>query len=79
MDKDLTLKKAITTNMQAKQVGGQQDILHSFEGQGHSSTTDLHAIRYKPRDIRPMESRKKLAPKLKGQKPPQHAQDTACK
>ena len=72
MNKDLMLEKAITTIKQAEQVRGQQDALRNSDGQGHSDTTDLPAIHYKPRDIRSTESRKKPVPKLKGQKPPQH-------
>ena len=45
MDKDLTPQKAITAIKQAEQVGDQQDVLRSSEGQGHSGTTDLYAIR----------------------------------
>ena len=58
MDKDLSLKKAITTIKQTEQVRSQQDVLHNSEGQGHSCTTDLHAIRYKHHDIRSTENRK---------------------
>ena len=79
MNKDLTLEKAITIIKQAEQVRGQQDVLRNSEGEGHSGTTDLHVIRYKPRDIRSTESRKKPALKLKGRKLPQHTQDTASK
>ena len=66
MDKDLTLERAIITIKQVEQVRGQQDVLRNSEGQGLSDTTDLPAIRYKLRDIRSTESRKKPAPKPKG-------------
>ena len=44
MDKNLTLENASTTIKQAEQVRGQQDVLRNSEGQGHSGTTNLHAI-----------------------------------
>ena len=66
MNKDFKLEKAITTIKQVEQVQGQQDVLRNSEGQGHSSTTDLHVICYKPRDIRSTESCKKPSPKPKG-------------